>query len=371
MPASGEDFTIGVEEEFLLVDPVSRRLVPRAAEVLAQTKQLADQGGAVQHELQLSQIETGTGVCHDLGQVRNELNALRRGVGTAARDVGCRIASSGTYPLPLGEGSRVTPKPAYERLEREYELVSREQVLCGCHVHVGMIDPEVTIAVMNRARPWLPVLLALSANSPFWQGNDTGYASFRTETWRRWPLAGPPEEFESRAEYDELVRTLLAVQAIDEPARLYWDIRPSARLPTLEFRVADAGLTVDDSVTIAGLIRALVSTCHAQVLRGQPAPSLRMELLRAATWRAARYGLGGTLVDLVGSRSRPATAVVEQFLEYVGPVLSSWGDADEVCDGVKRIVENGNGASRQRAVFEATGKLEDVVDFTVAETDPS
>jgi carboxylate-amine ligase len=265
----------------------------------------------------------------------------------------------------------VTPKPAYLRLEHEYELVSREQVLCGCHVHVGITDPEVAIAVMNRIRPWLPVLLALSANSPFWHGEDSGYASFRTETWRRWPLAGPPDAFSSRAEYDQLVETLLAVQAIDDPARLYWDIRPSAKFATLEFRVADAGLTVDDTVTIAGLVRALVGTCHREVVEGHPAPSLRMELLRAAAWRAARYGLGGTLIDPGGRRSRPANDVVERLLEYVGPALSGWGDWDEIRDAVKRIEENGTGAVRQRAVYEATGSLEDVVDFLVAQTAPS
>jgi carboxylate-amine ligase len=161
------------------------------------------------------------------------------------------------------------------------------------------------------------------------------------------------------------------VQAIDDPARLYWDIRPSARLPTLEFRVADAGLTVDDSVTMAGMIRALVGMCHRDLLDGRPPPAVRMELLRAALWRAARYGLAGTLVDLQAGRSRPATEVVEGFLEYIAPALAESGDSDEVCGGVKRIQENGTGAGRQRAVFLASGRLEDVVDFIVAETEPT
>jgi carboxylate-amine ligase len=357
-----------VEEEFLLVDPVSRRLVPRAADVLRRAKDVTER--AVEHELQLSQVEATSCVCTTLDGLRGEVTGLRRDVIAAAREAGCAVASCGTHPLPLGERSHITPKPAYLRLEQEYGLVARLQMLCGTHVHVGISDPEVAIGVMNHARPWLPMLLALSVNSPFWQGEDSGFASFRTEVWRRWPIAGLPEEFSSRAEYDEMVEGLLAVGAIDARARLYWDVRPSAKFPTLEFRVADAGLTVEDTIVQAGLTRALVHSCHRDVIDGRTRPAPRPELLRAAAWRAARYGLEGDLIDLRSCQSRPAPDLVEEFLDFLRPALEELGDWEDVVAGVKRIQETGTGAARQRRVYAGTGSLEDVVDFVVDHTDP-
>jgi len=268
-PATADDFTIGVEEELFLVDVESRRLKPVVAAVLPGARAAADDG-SVDHELQQCQIETATGICRTLDEVEDELGRLRRSVAAAAREAGAAIASSGSLPLGFEEGSRVTPEPAYERLERDYRLVAREQLVCGCHVHIGLSDPEMAIGVMNRARSWLPTLLALTTNSPFWQGRDSGYGSFRTEVWQRWPTAGTPGTFESRAEYDDLVETLLAVGAVDDPARVYWDVRPSAKYDTLELRVGDANLTVDEAVMTAGLVRALVRTCHRQEVDGAP-----------------------------------------------------------------------------------------------------
>jgi carboxylate-amine ligase len=365
MQPSAEEFTIGVEEEFLLVDPETRRLVAAADDVLPEA---GDDSDRLQHELQLSQVETGTGVCRTLEQVREEVVRLRRSVAEAAARAGSRIASSGTHPLPFDDSSRVTPKASYRRLERDYRLIAREQVVCGCHVHVGVSDPEAAIQVMNRARPWLPVLLALSANSPFWQGKDTGYASFRSEVWRRWPMAGPPELFASRSEFDELVRTLTAVDAIDDPARIYWDARPSARFDTLEFRVADAGLSVDDTVMVAGLVLGLVRTCHGDVVSGRPALVPRAELVRAAMWRAARFGIDGTLIDLDACRSRPAGDVVGALLQLLRPALEEHGEWDEVSRLVRQVQRTGTGSARQRRVFARDERVEDVVDFVVAET---
>ena len=365
---SAENFTLGVEEEFFLVDPNTRRPVPAAADVLPGARARAGGEEDVQPELLQSQIEIGTAVCHTLGEVRAELERLRGSVSEAAAAVGCAIAAMGSHPFASHEGSPVTPKPAYLRLEHDYRLVTHEQQVCGCHVHVGVADPEIAIQVVNAARPWLPVLLALSANSPFWQGRDSGYASFRSEVWKRWPTAGTPGLFGSRAEYDQLVHDLLAVEAIDDPARIYWDVRPSARYDTVEFRVSDSNLTIDDSVMIAALVRALVKTCHGQVADGRQRPAPRTELVRAATWRAARYGLGGTLVDLANCRSRPAQEVVASFLELVRPALEEAGEWDEVDTQVRRVLDGGTGAARQRCAFDRRGRLEDVVDFALQET---
>ncbi|MEA2827363.1 MAG: glutamate---cysteine ligase / carboxylate-amine ligase [Actinomycetota bacterium] len=362
-----DDFTIGVEEEFFLVDVESRRLRPVAGDVLPGTGPVAD--GEVGPELQQCQIETGTGICHTLDEVAEEIGCLRRTAGAAAREVGCGLASSGTHaPGFDDESSRVTPKPAYLRLERDYRLVTHEQLVCGCHVHVGVADPEAAIQVVNRARTWLPTLLALTGNSPFWQGADSGYASFRTVVWQRWPTAGTPGTFGSRADYDELVQTLLSTGAIDDPARIYWDIRPSAKFDTVEFRVADANLTVDESVMTAGLVRALVVACHRQVVDDEAWADPRMELRRAAAWRAARFGLDGSLVDLDGCRPRPAPEMVDRLLDFLRPALVDMGDWETVRRLVERVRSGGTGAVRQRRAFDRRHCLEDVVDLVLAET---
>ncbi|HVF14129.1 MAG TPA: glutamate--cysteine ligase, partial [Acidimicrobiales bacterium] len=362
MPSSGDDFTIGVEEEFFLVDIESRRLKPVAAEVVPGARAAAHDGGAVEPELLQCQIETGTGVCGTLDEVADELRRLRRVVSAAAREFGAAAASGGSLPLGFEEGSRVTPKPSYLRLEHDYRRVTHEQLVCGCHVHIGIADPEMAIQVMNRARSWLPTLLALSANSPFWQGGDSGYASFRAQVWQRWPMAGTPGTFTSRADYDDLVASLLEVGAIDEPARIYWDIRPSAKYETLEFRISDANLTVEDTVMVAGLVRALVATCHRQVVDGEPSPDRRSELRRAAAWRAARFGLEGTLVDLDAGQSLPAPEVVDRMLARLRPALVESGDWERVSSLVAGVVADGTGAVRQRRAFERRHRLEDVVD---------
>ena len=365
--ATAEDFTVGVEEEFLLVDPVTRRLVPLAREVL-ESARVVGPGRSMEHELQLFQIETATGVCHGLADLRAELVGLRRTLAEAAERSGCRIASAGTHPLADSDDARVTPKDAYRRLERDYQIIMREQIVCGCHVHVGVVDAEMAIQVLNRTRPWLPVVAALAVNSPFWQGHDTGYASFRTEIWRRWPMSGLPEPFASRADYDRLVDDLRRTAAIDEPARIYWDVRPSARFDTIEFRLADACLTVDEATMVAGILQSLVRTLHAQVLTGEPLTAPRPELLRAATWRAARYGTEGDLIDLKRLRSVPAVELVRRLLDLLRRSLDETGEWDRVIGQVETVIAGGTGAMRQRRAFARAGRLDDVVDLVVAET---
>ncbi|MBA3268286.1 MAG: glutamate--cysteine ligase [Acidimicrobiia bacterium] len=362
------DFTLGVEEEFLLVDPETRRLVPRAAGVVPAAQVAAGSGHNVEHELQRSQIETGTGICHSLEDLRTELVGLRRAAADAADQSGCRIASAGTHPLTPDGDDQVTPKQAYLRLEQDYQIVMREQIVCGCHVHVGVADAEVAVQVLNRVRAWLPVVAALAVNSPFWMGEDTGYASFRTEIWRRWPTSGSPEPFASRSAYDALVDELRRTAAIDDPARIYWDVRPSARYDTLEFRMADACLTVDETVMVAAIVQGLVRTLHSQVLAGDRPVYPRPELLRAATWRAARYGTEGDLIDLEHLESVPAAELVARLLAVIRPALEETGGWNDTVALVNRTLANGTGAVRQRRAFARAGRLADVVDLVVTET---
>ncbi len=360
MPQAG-DFTLGMEEEFFLVDAATRSLRRGSDAVIDRAREAV--GGHADHELQLSQLESVTPVCRTLQEVRGHLSRLRRELAAAAEAEGSRLVASGTHPFSHWDEDRITPKPAYLGLERDYQQVAREQLVCGSHVHVGLSEPDAAIQVMNRMRPWLWPVLALSANSPFWLGSDTGYASFRTEVWTRWPMAGIPEHFDSRAEYDAVVETLLAAGAIDDRARIYWDVRLSARFPTVEVRVSDVCLSVDEAVMVAGLCRALARTCHGEAVRGAPEPRPRHELLRAAKWRAARYGLGADLIDVAGHRSVPAKELVAELLAWVRPALEEDGDWDEVSAIVEETVAGGTGAARQREALSRNDRLEDVVDL--------
>ena len=357
-----EGFTIGVEEEFCIVDAGTGELRPLGERVLPLAKEVLD--GQVEAELNRSQIETGTQVCRTLAEVRAELDRLRRLLREAAARAGCSVVSAGTHPTASPEDSSINPsKERYRRLERDFQAVAREQLVNGCHVHVGIPDRDLAIDVLNRTRPWLPTVIALAANSPFWSGVDSGYASYRSEVWTRWPLTGMPEPLASRAEFDGLITALQDVEALPDATFLYWDVRPSARYETLEFRAADACLTVDDAILVTGLWRALARTCAAEAEAGVAPPQLRGELIQAGRWRAARYGVEGTLVDLGAGRTAPAREVVDGLLLHLRPALEEDGDWDEVSALVERAFAGGNGAVRQRAALARRGDMADVLEL--------
>ncbi|CAN5178098.1 glutamate--cysteine ligase [soil metagenome] len=346
-------FTVGVEEEFHVVDGESLELRSAVRGVLGSARRsLGDQ---VQAELLDPQIEVETSICTSLAEVRAELNRLRAGLVSAAESRGRRILPSGTHPFSTWERQGVTPQPRYRQLADDYRQLAREQLVCACHVHVAVRDPEAVVAVMDRTRPWLAILLALSANSPFWEGVDTGYASYRTAVLDRWPTTGTPIPLGSRAAFDALVRDLLATGVIRDTGALYWDVRPSARYPTLEFRVADVCPTVDEAVMLAGLVRSLVRMCHGQEMRGEPVDHPRPELVRAARWRASRSGLDGELVNLVGPRPVPAAGLVERLLKLLRDDLEDHGEWDEVSSLVRQQLGRGSGARRQRQIAERGG----------------
>jgi carboxylate-amine ligase len=288
-------------------------------------------------------------------------------IASAAKD-GNLIAAAGTHPFSHWQEQPLTPKPRYQELAQNYQLLMHELVIFGCHVHVGLSQREMAIQVMNRARVWLSPMLALSASSPFWLGTDTGYASYRTTLASRLPMAGPPLIFESYSEYEALVRGLIATKTIQEATQICWDVRLSERFPTLEFRVTDVCMTVDEAVMMAGLARALVRTCYEQALLHAPYKAVRPELLRAAHWCAARSGLDTELIDVEAERSVPARQLVEKFLDFVRPALEEFGEWDEVYLIAQETMQQGNGAARQRKVYKSSGSLEDVVDFVVTQT---
>jgi carboxylate-amine ligase len=267
--------------------------------------------------------------------------------------VGGRVAALATSPVPVApvptEGQR------YDRMLGAFGLTAEEMLTCGCHVHVSIEDDEEGVAVLNRIRVWLPVLTAISANSPFWQGADTGYASYRSQAWHRWPSAGPNELFTDAADYHRLIDAVLATETVLDSGMVYFDARLSEKWPTVEVRTADVVLRVEDAVTLAGLVRGLVETAAREARDGTPPPAVRAEVLRVAAWRAGRSGLTGDLVDPRTGTPAPAAEVLGALLDHVRPALSDAGDDQRVADGLEALLRRGTGADLQRRVHRETG----------------
>lgn len=359
-------FTIGVEEEYQIIDPQTRELSQSAQQIYPLAHDLL--GDAVQYEMILSQIEIATPICHTLTEVQAELMRLRSGIIAAAGQTRKLIAAGGTHPFSHWKDQTTTPKDRYEDLIATYQQLIREQVIFGFHIHIGIADRDVAMQVANRARLWLAPLIALTANSPFWIGEDTGYQDYRTGLWWTVPLSGPPPCFESYKSYRDAIQELLDTHCIEDPTKIYWDLRLSERFPTLEFRVMDVCMTVSEAVVMTGLVRALVRTCYEQVEHQTDYTKPSTDFLRALHWRAARYGLNELLVDVPTQRSFPAREYIEEFLAFLRPALEAEGDWYRVSRGVRSILEHGNGADRQLAVFKQTGNLTSVVDYVIEET---
>lgn len=344
--------TVGVEEEFLVTDRATGALSPRADKIVSATQNAAV--ADITTELNLCQIEAATPICSTLDDVERELTRLRRALEVHGAPLGLIALPVGTHPTSRWQDQQIDlSSTRYAVMEERYQVVAREQVICGCHVHVAATDPELRIGTINRLRPWLATLLAMSANSPYWQGADTGYASYRTQIWQRWPTAGMPPELKGSQGFDDLVREMVSAGAIDDATHLYWYVRPSARFPTIEFRVCDVCLDLSDAVTLTGLLRGLVSVSMLENDHSAPpllAGAAADYLLRAAMWRAARYGLDEQLFDPASGRLAPAVAVVEGLLTHVRPALEEVGDWERVAAGVERLVRNGNGAKWQREI---------------------
>ncbi|MGF1472579.1 MAG: glutamate--cysteine ligase [Rubrobacteraceae bacterium] len=365
MATKAEEYTLGVEEEYQIVGG-DGGLIPENESVMGAARETL--GEQVELEMLAAQIEVMTPVCSTLSEVRSELSRLRRGIIAAAEDQGKRILAASTHPFSHWNEQELTPKGRYRRMMESFQRLGEQQLSFGFHVHVGLDDREAAVAVMDRIRVWLAPLLALSANSPFWLGEDSGYASYRTQIWGRFPTAGPPAFYGSLETHDLLMQALVETGSVIDSESIYFDVRLPQKHDTVEIRVADVCSKLDESVMLAGLSRALVRECHGRFLRGEPAPDARPELLRAAHWRASRHGLDEELVDLEGCRSVPAREIVGSLLDFARPALEEEGDWDEVSTLVEETLESGNGARRQRRAYEQSGELEAVVDALVAET---
>ncbi|MEU6476638.1 glutamate--cysteine ligase [Streptomyces sp. NPDC047017] len=354
---------IGVEEEFHIVEVETGLLVSRAGTVLEELPR-----PTFTTELQQATVETNSGVHASLDGLHRDIVGTRRRLDAAATAHGLAVVAAGTVPLARTADILPTPGRRYRRMVDDYGMLADEQLICGTHVHVDIPDRNVAVRVMCEVAPWLPVLLALSASSPFWLGADTGYASWRTMLWQRWPTAGPPGCYADAAAYDAAVASLIDSGVISDAGMIYYDIRPSAHQSTLELRVCDACPRAETVVLIAGLFRALVTDARERLeTAGAPACTGRHEWLRAAAWRAARAGLEGTLVDPRTRHEAPAAEVVRGLLARVRPALEGAGDWATVRDLAERALADGSASRRIRRAA-ADEDLLACTDLAIAET---
>lgn len=364
---------VGVEEELMLVDPDSGRVTAVSAKALRAREDAAERGevdeddAPVEQELFLQQIETATPPCLSAEDLRREMVRGRQAVGEAARAAGAVAVAAPTPVLPIDEPT-ITPKPRYRRILEEYGETTRQSLVCGMHMHVDVDGDEEAVRVMDGIRPWLPVLLAVSSNSPFWEGRDTRFASWRSQVWNRWPSSGPAEPFRSVDNYRSTVSRMIEWGVAVDEAMVYLDARIARSYPTVEVRVADICTDVDDAVLVAALARALVTTVAESSPVGEP---WRSDLLRAASWRAARHGLSSTLVNPLTLGLAPAREVLEALRGHTKEALVEGGDWEWTGDALERLLAQGTGAARQRKAFEVSGSVEGVVQDLVRRTEAS
>lgn len=363
---SGAVRRVGVEEELYVVDPGRARAVPAGPRVLAALAGDDEEGEAApEAELVRTMVEVQTDPVADLGELADAVRRSRAVVGRAAERVGLAIAATAT--APVADEVQVSDKARYHAMQHHYATLAAEGGTCGLHVHVDVASDEEGVAVLDRIAPWLPLVLAVSANSPFSAGRDTGYASWRLQQWGRFPTAGPTDPFGSVEGYQRAADALVAAGAALDRGMLYFDARLSERYPTVEVRIADVPTDPDDTVLVAALCRALVSRAARDAVDGGRAPGWRSEMLRAARWRASRFGLTRELLHPVTAEAVGAADALGALVEHVADDLAVAGDHDLVDTGVRRVLV-GTGATRQRAAYERDGSVEAVVRDLVERT---
>jgi glutamate---cysteine ligase / carboxylate-amine ligase len=362
-------FTIGIEEEYQTIDPVTRDLRSHIdAEIIAKGKMQLKE--AVKAEMHQSVVEVGTGICNNIQEAREEVRQLRGAIITLARENGLSLAAAGTHPFADWRKQEIYPDERYYTIVEDMKTVARGNLIFGLHVHIGVEDRETAIHLMNAARYFVPHMLALSANSPFWLGMDMGLKSYRCKVFDKFPRTNIPDYFPSWGEYQSFVDLLVSTNCIDNAKKIWWDIRPHPTFTTLEFRCCDIPMRLDETIALAALIQATVAKLYKLHEANQGFRLYRRALIMENKWRAARYGLDGKLIDFGRRTEVPMRDLVEEYLAFVDDVVDELGSREAI-NGIRTIVENGNGADRQLRVFKETGDLTKVVDYIIAETETS
>jgi carboxylate-amine ligase len=360
-------FSLGIEEEYQTIDPVTRDLRSHIqTEMLAQGKLRLQE--RVKAEMHTSVVEVGTRICRNIDEAREDIYELRREMIKLAREHNLELVAGATHPFADWRTQEIYPDPRYHQVVKDLQLVARANLIFGLHVHIGVEDPETAIHIMNAARYFLPHILALSTNSPFWQGMHTGLKSYRCKVFDKFPRTNIPDYFPSYGEYESFINLLIKTNCIDNAKKIWWDIRPHPFFNTIEFRVSDIPMRADETIALAALIQATVAKLYKLYTSNQGFRLYRRALIMENKWRAARYGLDGKLIDFGKQKEVPARDLVHEYLDFVDDVVDEL-DSREELNYIHEILERGSGADRQLRVFEQTGDLKKVVDYIIEETE--
>jgi len=360
-------FSIGIEEEYQTVDPVTRDLRSHIhTEILQKGKALLQE--RVKPEMHASVVEVGTSVCGNIREAKQQVKQLRREMATLARQHGLRLAAAATHPFADWRTQEIYPDDRYKMITDEMQIVARANLIFGLHVHIGIEDRETMIHLMNAARYFLPHILALSTNSPFWIGMNTGLKSYRCKVFDRFPRTNIPDYFQSWSEYENFVNLLIKTNCIDNGKKIWWDIRPHAFFNTLEFRVCDIPMRVDETIALAALIQATIAKLYKLYSMNQGFRLYRRALIMENKWRASRWGIDGKLIDFGKQIEVPVRDLILEYLQFVDDVADELGSREEL-NYILHILEMGTGADRQLRVFRQTNDLKAVVDYIIEETE--
>ena len=365
MEAEKHVYTLGIEEEFQLIDPETRELRSHIQEIIEGGKMILQE--QLKAELHQSIVELGTGICTDARAAREQVVQLRSELAALAGRQGLQIASAGTHPFSHWADQLITLHERYATIVKDMQQIARACLVFGLHVHVGIPDREEGIDIMNQARYFLPHLYALSANSPFWLGQNTGLKAYRQMIFERFPRTGIPDAFDSLSEYEDYLELLVSTNCIDNAKKIWWDVRLHPFFNTIEFRVCDAQSRVDDTVALAALMQAIVVKLHKLRRQNVTFRSYSKRLIDENRWRAGRYGLDGKLIDFGRKREIEERELLREMLEFLGEEIEELGNQREIAH-IERIMREGTGADRQLTVWERTQDVKAVVDHIVAET---
>jgi carboxylate-amine ligase len=361
-----EQFTLGIEEEFQIVDPQTRELKSHVSEFLEEGKLLL--GEKIKPEMIQSMIEVGTGVCANIQEAREDITKLRCIISWLARKKGMEIVAASTHPFSHWGDQKIFDDVRYDYIVEELQMVARSLLIFGLHVHVGIEEPEKRIQIMNAAKYFLPHVLALTTSSPFWLGHNTGLKSYRSEVFKKFPRTDIPDHFDSYSSYERYVNSLISMNCIDNAKKIYWDLRPHPFFPTLEFRVCDIPTRVDDTVAIAALFQAICAKLHKLINQNLGFREYRRMYIQENKWRAVRWGLQGKLLDLGKQKEVPAVDLIRELLDFVDEVVDDLGSRKEI-EHIHTIIERGTSADEQLQVYaDNNNDFKPVVDMLIKNT---
>ena len=359
------DFTLGIEEEYQVIDPETRELISHDQQIVSEAAKVLDE--QVKAEMHQAVVEVGTNICKNISEARTEITYLRKSISDIAKSLGFRIGAAGTHPFSEWQKQLITPNPRYDEIVNELQDTARSNLIFGLHVHVGIEDKAVALHLTNAMRYFLPHLFALSTNSPFWEGRNTGFKSFRSKVFDKFPRTGIPGVFDNLADYENYVNLLVKTKCIDNPKKIWWDIRVHPFFPTLEVRICDAQMTIDETMSIAALIQAIVVKLYRLKLQNLNFITYHRALINENKWRASRYGIDGKLIDFGKECEVDTRLLLEELLLFVDDVIDELDSRKDI-ENIRNMMKNGTGADRQLAIFNETNDLTKVVDYIMEQT---